>query len=1125
MTADPSLPKSLARRAPWIFFSGFLLLGAVALLAEKPASAQTDPPGSGDWVIGDSTTISSTPVTLTGNLVVLNGGSLTLNNVALRITSSIPGEFGIYVRPGASLTVSGGSIGATSSLSGYRFEIYGPTTIDRAIVRNTWGSVSQDRFGIQIFNGNTSITNSTIQDGLKGNILVSSGSPWIFNNTVEGAIYAETSNSSRWSCYIDIYFSGYGILVTNNSAPRIEKNLIRRNGLGSSFVDPWLTFYNANAPSCPSSMQLNEYLLGYGVAVRGADAEIHNNTITQNGGVPSQQWQQNLVNGTYVTSYRYSEQLDNIQTLVGAGLSLGSGKGNATGNQIDFNTGFGVFGDGSSVQFVGNNVSNHRGSPFSGLGGGIAIGTGMVATNTTLYNNLYAVLLFGTGNGVIQGGRLSNATASSGVYVYWYAQGSLSLYNLSFSTFSQGLNFVSYYGALVSLYNCTIGQSQISFGGSTTGQLSVFWPLQLEVKWPNGAVAAAAFAVITNQSAGVLYADVVDARGVSPYLWILGINTLMTQGNQATVTNNPLAVKIYANGTISNPFEFAFNGTTYVRLVIQDPIPPTVNVFAPLDGSRFNSSVVRLWGNAFDVGSGMDFVKASSDGGATWVPSDMPLPGWSMDITLSDGTHDLVLRAYDRSGTFTEVNITGIVVDTVAPVLAVLQPALPVLGEKIAYTTFTAVILRGTVDDDAALTVNGDTLTVQGGTFSKQLILAEGPNFFHLVAIDEVGNRDLLDFVLISDTISPAVFVSFPPDNFATNRSLLNIAGVTESDVELTQNGVRVATTGGVFGITYALSEGLNTLRITAVDRAGNNNTIVRTVNFDTVEPDITVLSPTPNLVTARADLTVSGSVEAGVLTIYVNGAPVPTLHGAFSKVVRLDEGLNVITLQAWDPAGNPTTTSVVVTLDTVPPTLTLTAPLEGALVNTNAIEVLGKWGDAAEARINDVLLPAEATEFSVQVGLVEGANVIVASAVDGAGNRVEVRVHVTRDTVAPTVTVDLPATPLKTTASVATVHGRAAGASELRMNGQLVALDSGGSFNISVPLKMGENKLTFSALDEAGNSVTVLGVLDRIAEPVAPQGLFGLGDVQYALLPLLAIIGAVATYAVLRVRRGSPPA
>jgi len=66
---------------------------------------------------------------------------------------------------------------------------------------------------------------------------------------------------------------------------------------------------------------------------------------------------------------------------------------------------------------------------------------------------------------------------------------------------------------------------------------------------------------------------------------------------------------------------------------------------------------------------------------------------------------------------------------------------------------------------------------------------------------------------------------------------------------------------------------------------------------------------------------------------------------------------------------------------------------------------------------------------------------------------------------------------------------------------------------------------LTFVATDAAGNSQAVLGVVERTAPPVAPGGLFGLGDsISYALLPLALIAGAVATYIAFRTRRRGAP-
>ncbi len=1110
----------MAARGALVVLSGFLLLAAIALLMPGHASAQTNPPAAGDWVIADQTTVASQAVTVTGNVIVENGGSLTPTSVALRIASTYPGEFALYVKNGGTLAVSSGSIQALAASNTYRFEIHGVASLNNVQpVEHMWGSLTQDKFGIQIYNGNTTITNSTIQGGDKGNILVSAGSPLIFGNTIRLARYVEESNQTFCGgAYVG--FRAIGILVTNSSAPRIESNYIRENGNPSSFFDPWQAFYEQYWPQCPQTYYyIYEFLLGYGIIVRGASPEILNNQILLNSQAPSGSASR-TVNGTQIYSFRYAE--DWRTNEVAAGLAMtGGGKGNVTGNQIDRNAAVGVYGDGGMAVFGRNLIANHTAAP------GVSVGGGITMVNSTFRGNYQAIELFGDGTGNFESIDLGSSATAIAVYVDYNAGGTANFYNTSFAGYTGGssIQFQSYQGATVNLFNCTIDPSRIA-ANNGVGFINVYWSVQVQVQWPNGAPASAAFAILTNQSDGVLYADRVDDAGLSPVVWIAGVQIVVSWSGGSTLTSNSdLSIRVYANGTISDPHDFRFNSSMFLILTITDPIPPSLNVFFPVSGQGFTTSTVRVTGNAFDVGSGMERVEASADGGATWFPSTEPLPGWAVELTLPDGVHAISVRAYDASGTYTEVNVTGIAIDTVLPDIVILQPSLPGSGTLIAYTTFTGVGLLGKVDDDATLTLNGDALAVNGGSFARQLILVEGVNYFRLLAVDEVGNVDQVDFILVSDITAPALFVSSPVDRFATNRSIITVAGVTESDVALTLNDRPMRLTGGVFAEPYALSEGSNTLRITATDRAGNNNTITRTVIFDTVAPQIALTSPTANLVTRFRDLTVGGSVEPAILTVYVNGAPVPTANGAFAKVVRLDEGRNVVVVQAWDPAGNPATSSAAVTLDTVPPEVSISSPSDGALVNLASIRVAGFFANATQLVLNGVALSALSGEFDENVALAEGENRITAVVVDAAGNVAEAIVRVDRDTEAPTVTVDLPATPLRTEANVITVTGQVAGALALRVNGQLVAFDALGAFTVTVPLEMGENRITFSVEDLAGNSASVLGAVVREPVPETPQGLFGLGDLQYALLPLFLAAGVAGTYLLLRFsRKGKSP-
>ena len=80
---------------------------ALAVLAGA-SSAQTDPPASGDWTVGDTTLVKDTTVALDGNLLVTSTGRLTLENVTLLISEASNGEHGIEVASGGTLTIKDG---------------------------------------------------------------------------------------------------------------------------------------------------------------------------------------------------------------------------------------------------------------------------------------------------------------------------------------------------------------------------------------------------------------------------------------------------------------------------------------------------------------------------------------------------------------------------------------------------------------------------------------------------------------------------------------------------------------------------------------------------------------------------------------------------------------------------------------------------------------------------------------------------------------------------------------------------------------------------------------------------------------------------------------------------------
>jgi parallel beta-helix repeat protein len=83
-----------------------VVMVTAAILLFQSGEAQTDPPASGDWTVGDVTVLENRTVDLRGNLTVSSGGDLTLRNVTLRIHSTLQLVHGIRVLDNGSLRIT-----------------------------------------------------------------------------------------------------------------------------------------------------------------------------------------------------------------------------------------------------------------------------------------------------------------------------------------------------------------------------------------------------------------------------------------------------------------------------------------------------------------------------------------------------------------------------------------------------------------------------------------------------------------------------------------------------------------------------------------------------------------------------------------------------------------------------------------------------------------------------------------------------------------------------------------------------------------------------------------------------------------------------------------------------------
>lgn len=134
-----------------------------------------------------------------------------------------------------------------------------------------------------------------------------------------------------------------------------------------------------------------------------------------------------------------------------------------------------------------------------------------------------------------------------------------------------------------------------------------------------------------------------------------------------------------------------------------------------------------------------------------------------------------------------------------------------------------------------------------------------------------------------------------------------------------------------------------------------------------------------------------------------------------YTPTAALSDGSHTIKIDAADNDGNAATQkSVTFKIDTVPPTLSVTAPTNGLITNKAACTVTGTTNDITSSPVTvTVKLNSGSAEavtvgadgsFSKALTLVSGSNIITVVATDSAGKSTTVTRTVTLDTVAPTI-------------------------------------------------------------------------------------------------------------------------
>jgi hypothetical protein len=481
-------------------------------------------------------------------------------------------------------------------------------------------------------------------------------------------------------------------------------------------------------------------------------------------------------------------------------------------------------------------------------------------------------------------------------------------------------------------------------------------------------------------------------------------------------------------------------------------------------------------------------------------------------------------------------------VDKIPPALTV-DPAPTV-------TAAATLLLGGTVETGATLAVTTDTaatagtpLVTGGGVWTVTVAaLVAGVNNITITATDNAGNTATRNLAV---TYSPGA-VNLTIDKVATptNSTTQTISGTMDAGATIAITLSTAATAGAITyptattwrSVISGLVPGENLITVTAT-KAGSGSAINKAaITLTTTPPSLFVSMLADGSTTSVRLLTVSGHTDATITTVTVNGQTVQCVNGLFSKGIILAGGVNTITVQATDAAGNSTQETRNITYDAAAPLVNIATPTAGKVTNQSTIQVSGtsSAGSSTTIKVNGAIQAnLSGTSWTTTVNLVNGISLytIEAEARDAASSKTAVTAVMISlaDLTVPVVDLTTPPGDLVTNSSSLSLSGSAtAAAVAATLNGVAVpvsyqAASGGYSLTVSFPAE-GVYTLLLTATDAFGGTSNIFRTLIFDLTPPAltvtaqsATAISGSGEADATVVVKDAKGGAVGTAVVQR--------
>ncbi|MEW5760788.1 MAG: right-handed parallel beta-helix repeat-containing protein, partial [Candidatus Thermoplasmatota archaeon] len=761
-------------------------------------------------------------------------------------------------------------------------------------------------------------------------------------------------------------------IITVFSSPKIESNKITLNKLGGIVTA---------ALSSPKITNNQLSYQGFGILVAFySSPTIQGNEIKLNArGIHSQEASPNIIDNEIFNNYENLVFESSTVSVIGnridsglRGLYLNYSSGKIEENEIYSNLMEGILLNCSSPHINKNKIYSNS------IGLRINSSSPNVESNEINSNILDGINARDASFTISKSKIYSNG--GSGVVL------ENSYMKIINSSFSKNLVFDTMLSSsFIDALNTTINRDRAYFEDSIS-ILNISWYVDINVILKGYGVDGANIE-IRNSNDKAVYYGMTDSMGW--VRWVVVQEASIRKLGEEKYTPHKIKAK---KESISGAVNEVIDKSKVVRIILDD-IFPTIKITYPKDNHIQNYSQLLVKGIAND-NIGIDIIEVEVLGKE--IKHAYGKDEWEANFILEDGEYTISARAIDLAGNIAEDKI-NVSIDTIPPILEVLTP------KKNMKTNNSILYIHGYTEHKTNVFVNGNLTSIKYFNLTRALFeltinIYEGDNYIEIIAMDLAGNVNFWKTIVILDTIPPMLCVTYPASDLITNKTEISIVGFAELDAIVFINGfaplLNKKDSYEEFDFKFILSEGENLIIISAMDECQNLNETKRIVFLDTIPPTLKLIEPKDKALANKTEIAIIG--ESDSEKIEVNGKEFPVQEGKFNFSFLLSkEGENFIIFIAKDFAGNKNSLGITIIRDTIPPTLVIYSPIDGARIRGNRAFVGGKTEPNATLLVNDRNLVLKDSEFKTSVPISIGKNKITVCATDIAGNKVFVELTV----------------------------------------------------------------------------------------------------------------------------------